>query len=47
VDIVDKFMEIERSVLGRFDNIFFRFESPFQGDVTRFEKALYETTGRT
>jgi tetratricopeptide (TPR) repeat protein len=42
VDIVDKFMEIERSVLGKFDDIVFRFDSPFQGDATRFEKDLYE-----
>jgi tetratricopeptide (TPR) repeat protein len=42
VDIVDKFMEIERSVLGRFDDIFFRFESSFKGDTIQFEKDLYE-----
>jgi tetratricopeptide (TPR) repeat protein len=42
VDIVDKFIEIERSALGRFDDIFFRFESPFRGDMIQFEKDLYE-----
>jgi tetratricopeptide (TPR) repeat protein len=42
VDIVDKFMEIERSVLGKFDDIFFRFESSFRGDMIQFEKDLYE-----
>jgi tetratricopeptide (TPR) repeat protein len=42
VDIVNKFMEIERSVLGKFDDIFFRFDSPWKGDGTRYEKDLYE-----
>jgi hypothetical protein len=42
VDIVDKFMEIERSALGKFDDIVFRFDSSFRGDAAQFEKDLYE-----
>jgi len=42
VDILDKFMEIERSPLGVFDDIFFRFETPYQDDYIAFEKALWE-----
>jgi len=46
VEIVDKFMEVERSPLGAFDDIFFRFESPYQGDDIAFEQSLWhEYTG--
>ena len=42
VEMVDKFMEIERSVLGKFSDIFFRFESVYKGKTETFEKELYE-----
>ena len=32
VDLVDRFLEIERSPVGRFDDIFFRFDTPYKGD---------------
>lgn len=41
VDIIDKFMEIERSPIGVFDDIFFRFDSEYQGDKEIFEQSLY------
>lgn len=31
MDLVDKFMEIERSPIGQFDDIFFRFDTPYRG----------------
>jgi hypothetical protein len=41
VDIVDKFLKIETSPIGKFDDIFFHFESEYKGDDIAFEKALY------
>ena len=32
VDLVDRFLEIERSPVGQFDDIFFRFDTPYRGD---------------
>jgi hypothetical protein len=42
VDIIDKFMEIERSPIGVFDDLFFRFESTYQGDAVVFEQSLWQ-----
>jgi hypothetical protein len=42
VDIVDKFMETERTAVGVFEDIFFRFDSPFNGNNLDFEKALWQ-----
>ena len=42
VDIVDKFMEVERSPAGEFRDVFFRFDASYQGDVGEFTKALWE-----
>lgn len=42
VDIVDKFMEIERSPIGVFDDVFFKYESTYQGDSVLFEKLLWD-----
>lgn len=42
VDIVDKFLEIERSPIGVFDDVFFKFESTYQGDIILFEQSLWE-----
>lgn len=32
VDLIDRFFEIERSPVGQFDDIFFRFDSIYEGD---------------
>jgi hypothetical protein len=42
VDIVDKFLEIERLPIGVFDDLFFRFDSEYKGDPEAFEKELWE-----
>ncbi|MFJ1382449.1 hypothetical protein [Capnocytophaga canimorsus] len=42
VEIIDKFIEIERSPIGIFDDVFFRFESVYQGDISEFEKKLFK-----
>ena len=42
VDIVDRFMEVERSPVGEFSDVFFRFDAPYQGNVEEFTKALWE-----
>jgi tetratricopeptide (TPR) repeat protein len=41
LDIVDKFLETERTIVGVFDDIFFRFDSTFNGDIAVFEKDLW------
>jgi hypothetical protein len=41
LDIVDKFLETERTIAGVFDDIFFRFDSTFNGDTEVFEKNLW------
>jgi hypothetical protein len=42
VDIIDKFIEIERSPLGSFDDLFFRFDTEYKGDAQVFERALWQ-----
>ena len=42
VDIIDKFLEIERTAIGIFKEIFFRFDTPYQDDHEAYEKALWE-----
>jgi len=42
VDIIDKFMEIERSPIGVFDDLFFKFESSYQGNAVVFEQLLWQ-----
>lgn len=42
VDIIDKFMEVERSPIGIFDDIFFRFESAYPGDDAAFAAMLWQ-----
>ena len=42
IDIIDKFMEIERLPIGIFDDIFFRFDTEYSGDPESFEKALWQ-----
>ena len=42
VDIIDKFMEVERSPIGIFDDVFFRFESVYPGDDATFAAMLWK-----
>ncbi|MCH5721024.1 hypothetical protein [Niabella hibiscisoli] len=42
LDIIDKFIETERLPIGVFDDIFFRFNTPYKGDPTLFEEALWK-----
>jgi hypothetical protein len=42
VDIIDKFLEIERTAIGVFKEIFFRFDAPYQEDHEAYERALWE-----
>lgn len=42
VDLIEKFMEIECSPLGIFDDIFFRFDSEYTGDSHEYEEALWK-----
>ncbi len=42
LDIVDKFIETERTAVGVFDDIFFRFDSVFNENSLHFEKALWK-----
>lgn len=42
VDIIDKFMQIEQSPIGQMDDLFFRFDSSYQGDIALFEQALWQ-----
>ena len=41
VDIVDRFLQIEASPTGRFEDLFFRFESEYTGCDEKFEKDLF------
>ncbi|MFT4093500.1 MAG: hypothetical protein QM640_07655 [Niabella sp.] len=41
IDIIDKFIETERLPVGVFDDIFFRFNTPYKGDPAAFEEALW------
>ncbi|MDR3058485.1 MAG: hypothetical protein LBU84_10150 [Prevotella sp.] len=42
VDIIDKFIGVETSPLGKFEDIFFHFETEYKGDNDVFEEALYK-----
>ena len=42
VILVDKFLEVEQSPLGVFDDIYFRFGSSWEGDPEAFNIALWE-----
>jgi hypothetical protein len=41
VDIIDKFIETERLAIGAFEDIFFRFDTEYKGDMPLFEKQLW------
>lgn len=42
VEIIDKFLETERTAIGVFREIFFRFDTPYQEDNTAYEQALWQ-----
>ena len=42
VDLIDKFIETERLAVGIFEDIFFRFDTEFKGDMEAFERGLWE-----
>ena len=42
IDLIDKFLEVERSPVGQFDDIFFRFDTEYEGDNTLYIHALWE-----
>ena len=42
VDLIDRFFEIERSPVGQFDDIFFRFDSIYEGDDEKFTEQLWK-----
>ena len=42
MDLVDKFLEIERSIYGQFDDIFFIFESRFTDTEEEFAASLWK-----
>ncbi|SEW54501.1 tetratricopeptide repeat protein [Chitinophaga arvensicola] len=42
VEIIDKFLETERTAIGVFPEIFFRFDSPYQEDYAAYEQALWQ-----
>ncbi|MEZ2441085.1 hypothetical protein AB6805_05160 [Chitinophaga sp. RCC_12] len=41
VEIIDKFLETERTAIGVFKEIFFRFDSPYQEDHEAYEQLLW------
>lgn len=42
VDLVDRFLEIERSPVGQFEDIFFRFDAPYEGDDEEYAEQLWQ-----
>lgn len=42
IDIIDKFLEVERSPLGSTEDLFFRFDTEYKGDFQAYEKGLWE-----
>lgn len=42
IDLIDKFLEIERSPVGQFDDIFFRFNAEYEGDSIVYARSLWE-----
>lgn len=41
LDLIEKFLEIECSPLGQFDDIFFRFDTEYRGDSQAYAEALW------
>lgn len=42
VDLVDRFLEIERSPVGQFEDIFFRFDTPYEGSGDEYTERLWQ-----
>lgn len=42
VELVDKFLEVERSPMGQFEDIFFRFDSTYTGDEGEYAEQLWQ-----
>ncbi len=42
IEIIDKFLETERLPVGAFDDIFFRFDTEFKGNIQEFEQSLWK-----
>lgn len=42
IDLIDKFLEVERSPVGQFDDIFFRFNTAYEGDNAVYIQSLWE-----
>lgn len=42
VELIEKFLEIECSPLGAFDDIFFRFDTEYDGDNLQYAEALWD-----
>lgn len=42
IDLIDDFLEIERSPVGQFDDIFFRFDAEYEGDNIAYAQSLWE-----
>lgn len=42
IDIIDKFIETEIMPIGVFNDVFFRFETPYKGDPSEFEQQLWK-----
>lgn len=41
-DLVNEFMEVERSPIGQFEDIFFRFDTPYTGDEDEYANKLWQ-----
>ena len=42
VDLVDRFLEIERSPVGQFEDIFFRFDTSYEGSGDEYIEQLWQ-----
>lgn len=42
VDLVNDFLEVERSPVGQFEDIFFRFDAPYRGDEDAYTEELWQ-----
>ena len=46
VDLVDRFLEIERSPVGQFEDIFFRFDTPYEGSGDEYTEQLWQESAQ-
>lgn len=42
IDLIDNFLEVERSPVGQFDDIFFRFDAEYYGDNIAYAQSLWK-----